>query len=366
MTFVIIMACAACLILLYYFLLSTYFPNDSKNDLSILHSDISPGVSVIIASKNGGGEILNLVKKLVRQDYPTFEVIVVDDFSTDGSIDHLYALKYSNLIILKATIDAPGKKAALSQAIASSKYPILLFTDADCMPPSDLWIKKMVQALVTSGEKEVVLGYGPLNADGNLVSKFARYETFLTAFQYMGYTGFGLPYMGVGRNLMYKKSLFEKVGGYSRHHHIASGDDDLFIKAVASGKNVEVCIDPDTFMYSDSKSNLHDFLQQKSRHISTSVHYKPAHQLLLGVHSAAHILFYTALIMILLFYQQWIIAALFICIFKFAGQILMGLKAMKILKVSDLVISMPFMDFLLYIYFLVVPVYSILSKNRWT
>jgi glycosyltransferase involved in cell wall biosynthesis len=366
LTFIIIMACAACLILLYYFLLYTYFPNENKNDISILHSGNSPGVSVIVATKNAGDNIFHLVKKLVLQDYHTFEVIVVDDFSTDGSIDHLYTLKHPNLIILKATVDAPGKKIALSQAIFISKYPVLLFTDADCMPQSDLWIKKMVQTLLSSADKDVVLGYGPLNAQENLVVRFARYETFFTAFQYLGYAGMGLPYMGVGRNLMYKKSLFEKAGGYSGHHHIASGDDDLFIKSVATGLNVGVCTDPETFMYSDSKSNIHDFLRQKSRHITTSMHYKPIHQLLLGIHPAAHIVFYTASIIVLLFYQQWIIVLLFISIFKFEGQIFMSLKAMKMLKVSDLVISLPLMDFLFYIYYLVLPVYSIFSKNRWT
>ncbi|MBK7634194.1 MAG: glycosyltransferase [Saprospiraceae bacterium] len=363
---IIIMVCAACLTLSYYGLLSRGFLREKKNLISSFSQEQYPHVSVIIASKNSGNQIYHLVQKILKQDYPIFEVMVIDDFSTDNSVEKLgTTLRDDNLVLLKAKYDTPGKKTALSQAIASSKYSVLLFTDADCMPTSDEWIKKMVQTLMTSVDKEVVLGYGPMIAQSNVISRFARYETFLTAFQYIGYADLGLPYMGVGRNLMYKKSVFESAGGFSGHHHIASGDDDLFVQSIVTGSNVAVCTDPDTFMYSEGKNNIKDFLMQKGRHVSTSLHYRPILQLLLGIFSAAHLLFYSSLIIVFLFYHQWIIIALAIFLFKLAGQIFLSHKVMKRLVVADLLVWTPFLDFLLFGYYLLVSVFGLLRKNKW-
>jgi glycosyltransferase involved in cell wall biosynthesis len=365
LTLIIVMVCTACLTLSYYGLLLRGFLKERKNSISSFNPEQYPSVSVIIASKNSGEQIRHLVQKILKQDYSTFEVIVIDDFSTDNSIEKLIAIQDENLVLLKAKHDAPGKKAALSQAIASSKYPILLFTDADCVPQSDKWIKKMVDTLLRTEDKAVVLGYGPIFPYDNILSRFARYETFLTAFQYIGFAGVGLPYMGVGRNLMYKKSVFESAGGFSGHHHVASGDDDLFVQSVVSGSNIAVCSDPDTFMYSNSKTSIKDFLMQKSRHISTSIYYKPIIKLLLGVFSAAHILFYPALILVLLFYHQWVIIAFAIFLIKLAGQILLSRIAMKRLAVGDLLIWTPFLDFLLFGYYISVSIFGLFRKNRW-
>lgn len=365
LSLIIIMASASCLTVSYYVLLARGFSGINKSETASVVQKKNEGVSVIIASKNSGDQIYQLVQKILKQDYPTFEVIVIDDFSTDKSGEKLIALQDKKLVLLKAKHDVPGKKSALSQAIASSTYPILLLTDADCMPQSDKWIKKMVDTLHSNVDKEVVLGYGPMIVHNNALSRFARYETFMTAFQYMGFAGIGLPYMGVGRNLMYKKSLFESAGGFSGHHHIASGDDDLFVQSAVTGINVAVCTDPDTFMYSDSKTSMTDFLMQKSRHITTSMYYKPMIKFRLGIFSAAHILFYSALILVLLFYHQWVIIALAILLVRVAGQVIMSRQAMKSLAVKDLLVWIPVLDFLLFGYYISVPIFGLLRKNRW-
>ena len=161
----------------------------------------------------------------------------------------------------------PGKKFPLSIGIKSSKHEILLLTDADCIPASENWIQKM-QAGFSEGI-EIVLGYGGYKKRKGLLNFLVRYEAFHTALQYLSMALGGLPYMGVGRNLAYKKSLFYQQKGFAAHHHLPGGDDDLFINSCASKRNTAVCIDQEAFTYSTPPATWKSWYLQKRRHNST-------------------------------------------------------------------------------------------------
>lgn len=362
---VIIMACAASISLMYYVALAHYFNLDTKQEPIEIDPINLLGVSVIISSKNAGDNVFTLATQLLQQDYPLYEVIIINDFSSDHSFELLKTISNDKLVLLQADADIPGKKYALTQAIEKATFPVLLFTDADCLPNSDQWIKRMQTCLTSSDANRIVLGYGPLYNQKNIVSNFSRFETFLTAFQYIGYAAAGLPYMGVGRNLMYYRSVFFESGGFEGHAHIASGDDDLFVHRAATPHNVAICYDPDTFMYSAPKSDIWSFLHQKSRHISTATHYRPLIKILLAFFSASHILFYSSLIGIFLFYYQWIGLPIVIYLTKILIQMVCCSNAMKKLDAKDLIAWFPIMDFLLFIYYLILPFVGIFRKNRW-
>ena len=256
-------------------------------------------ITVVIAAKD---EIDNLTRNLpaiLEQDYPKFEVIVVDDQSEDGTNDLLaeMALKYPHLKIITIEPhinDFKGKKLALTLAFKAANYEILLLTDADCVPLSNQWLKTM-QAGYRDKKTEIVLGFSLYKKYSGLLNLLIRYETFYTALQYFSLALSGKPYMGVGRNLSYKKSLFFNKKGFSPYLKIASGDDDLFVNMHSTKKNTQVQLTKDSFMISEPKRGWGEWFRQKRRHVSVSKYYKGGDKRRLGFLWFANFIFYIAI-----------------------------------------------------------------------
>ncbi len=278
----------ATLTLLWYYLF--FFVKASNHKAT--QSMSTPACSVIIAAKNERKNLEAHLPLILNQNYPEFEVIVVNDGSYDGSSDLLkvYAQQYGNLKLVDLQLDERyrrGKKFALTMGIKAAQHEHLLFTDADCKPSSKHWIKHMMQA---KGENPIVLGIAPLKHKMRLWSLMSQYETFHTALQYISYALRAKTYMGVGRNLSYTKSLFFENKGFASHQHVMSGDDDLFIQEVAKGHNVAVCLHPDSFMWSEAPANFGAYIRQKTRHLSTAKLYKLKFKNLLFNYSLAQLL----------------------------------------------------------------------------
>lgn len=253
-------------------------------------------VSVIICARDEDENLARNLPGVLVQEYPTtHEVIVVNDNSLDDSKYILAELKktFKRLQIIDLTQEAKliaGKKYPLSIGIKEAKHEVMLLTDADCVPASEHWIYKMQDAF--SNGVEVALGYGAYQKKPGFLNKVIRFETFHTALQYLGYALAGTPYMGVGRNLAYRKGLFFRNKGFSSINHIPSGDDDLFINKVATKHNTTVVIDPDAFTLSAPKETWKDWMRQKRRHYSTGKFYKSSHKFLLGLYTASFFFFY--------------------------------------------------------------------------
>lgn len=295
-------------------------------------------VSVIICARD---EADNLAKNLpgsLVQAYPTtHEVIVVNDNSYDDSKYLLEEFEHSfrQLKVVELKQEAkliPGKKFPLSIGIKTAKYEIVLLTDADCVPASEWWIDKMQQTY--DDETEIVLGYGAYHKKKGLLNKLVRWETFHTALQYLSYALAGKPYMGVGRNLSYKKTIFFRHKGFSAYNHVASGDDDLFINTAATKNNTKINIAPEAFTLSEPPATWRQWIKQKSRHYSTAKYYRPLHKFLLGLYSLSHFLFFPLLACSIIFFSwQW---ALFIFATRFTVQAVVLYPAMKKLNEKDL------------------------------
>jgi hypothetical protein len=273
------------------------------------HSQQHP-VSVIICARDEAARLVTHLPGALVQTYPsTHEVIVVNHNSLDDTRFLLDEFKktFKGLHIVNLEHEAigiPGKKYPLSMGIKEALYEIVLLTDADCIPASELWMQKMQDGYDKG--IEVVLGYGAYKRAPGVLNKIIRFDTFHTALQYLSYALAGQPYMGVGRNLSYKKDVFFRNKGFSAINHVPGGDDDLFINKVATRENTAIVIDKDTFTLSDPKKNFGEWFRQKGRHYSTAKYYKPRHKFLLGLYSLSHILFYPLLI-VSLFYD-WRVA----------------------------------------------------------
>lgn len=249
-------------------------------------------LSIIICAKNEADNLRQNLPKVLTQDYPDYEVIVVDDASTDdtAAILQSFAQQYTRLKIVTIGRDEerllPGKKFALNKAVAVAKNELLLLTDADCIPASGHWASLM--AVPLQGQKELVAGYGGYKKAAGWLNKFIRWETLHTFIQYSSYANTGIPYMAVGRNIAYKKALLLDAQQSELWATIPSGDDDLLIRATANRKNMTVVAEPDAFTYSDAKDNMKDWIAQKQRHVSTGKLYKVHSRFLLSLYGFSH------------------------------------------------------------------------------
>jgi len=359
--FIVLCSITAIQIFYYLFFFSrlAFFKNPTKN-ITQTHP-----VSVIICARDEAANLAkNLPGSLVQAYSTTHEVIVVNDNSFDDSKYLLeeFERNFKHLKILELKQEAkmiPGKKFPLSVGIKTAKHEIVLLTDADCVPSSEHWIEKIQESYDDS--TEIVLGYGAYHKKKGLLNRLIRWETFHTALQYLSYALAGKPYMGVGRNLSYKKVIFFRHKGFSSFNHISSGDDDLFINTAATKNNTKINISPEAFTLSDSPSNWNQWIKQKRRHYSTAKYYKPLHKFLLGLYSLSHFLFFPILITAIAFYSwQWSLLVFFI---RFIIQIIILYPSMKKLNEKDLFPFFILLDLWMFFYYFIFSI-TLLMKPR--
>ncbi len=307
-------------------------------------------ISVIVCAKNEEENVINFIPLLAEQNYPDFEIILIDDASSDTTLDIFeeFEKKYSNVRLVKVANNEAfwgNKKFALTLGIKAAKKDYLLFTDADCYPTSKDWITLMSSQFTM--HKTFVLGYGAYEkVKGSFLNKIIRFETMLTAVQYFSWAKIGRPYMGVGRNLAYKKDEFFKVNGFIDHMKIRSGDDDLFINQASKGNNTTCCYSPESFTYSKPKTTFKDWITQKKRHVATATFYKSFDRIQLSVFFISQILFLILPIILLSFQYEWIVVLSIIGFRYLFTWIILGFSAGK-LKEKDVMYWFPIIEIVL-------------------
>jgi cellulose synthase/poly-beta-1,6-N-acetylglucosamine synthase-like glycosyltransferase len=349
---VFILFCFFTLVQVFYYLF--FFLRLALYKAKTRSSSQTHAVSVIICARDEAANLAkNLPGSLVQAYSTTHEIIVVNDNSYDDSkyvLEEFYR-QFKQLHILELKQEAkliPGKKFPLSMGIKAARYEIVLLTDADCVPASEFWIQKMQDSF--DDDTEIVLGYGAFYKKPGLLNKIIRWETFHTALQYLSYAQAGLAYMGVGRNLSYKKTIFYRHKGFSAHNHVASGDDDLFINIAATRRNTKINIDKDTFTLSEPAKTWEQWFKQKSRHYSTGRFYKPLHKFLLGLYAFSHFVFYPLFILSLIFFSwKWALVAFGV---RFLLQMFIFYPVAKKLGETDIYPLFLFFDIWMFFYYL--------------
>ncbi len=358
---VFLIFCAAILVQVFFlfwfqFRLVFYKPSESSTTL--------PPVSVIICSRNEEENLIKNLPSVLAQNYPQFEVIVVNDQSGDGTQHVIRELskKYSNL----KTIEIPrnrhakfGKKMPLTIGIKGAKYDRVALIDADCHPTSNKWLQHLMSGY--SQGKEIVIGYSPYTREPGFLNRLIRFDTVSIGINYLSFALGGRPYMAVGRNMSYSRDLFFRVEGFKSHYHIQSGDDDLFIQDAATKKNVSVCIHPENFVMSGPKKTWSGWFQQKRRHYSTSSEYRLINKFFLGIFTLTMFLTLFTLVILLIGYEWW---GLVLAIFglRTAMYWLVNGILFRRLDAGDLVKFFPLLELL---HFCVMPfVYYSVKGNR--
>lgn len=273
----------------------------------LFHKPVDPEiarvpVSVIICARNEEENLRNNLPLILEQDYPDFEVVVINDCSTDGTEKYLDKLKEEYPALKYTTIKedkkfSHGKKLALTIGIKAAQNDLLLMTDADCRPESNHWIKVMQQNF--SEGTDITLGYGGYSEKKGLLNTVIRFETLYIALQYFNYALAGMPYMGVGRNLSYRKALFFENKGFASHSHLVSGDDDLFVNEVATRRNTRIEISPESHTRSESAKTWKEWYYQKKRHLTTGPGYRFLVKFLLSLEVLSRLLFYAGFVFLL-------------------------------------------------------------------
>ncbi len=270
-------------------------------------------ITTIICAKD---ELTNLKSNLpyiMQQDYLNNQILLADDFSTDGTPQFIKEIDNNKLNVEHYEVkqNKHGKKQALAEALAHSDTDYVLLTDADCRPESKHWAQSMAEQ-VDNEHIKLVLGYAPLRSKSTLLSKWCHFEAWVVAVQYLSYAAKGVPYMGVGRNMLYDKTCIP-IDAICKYGHLASGDDDLTIMQMATKDNTTINLDSKSYVYSDAPADLTAYWNQKVRHYSTASSYKGIHKALLGIYSFSQILVYIGLILLVI-WGQWRWAMLLACI----------------------------------------------------
>lgn len=332
-------------------------------------SEKIPGVSIVISAKNEVDNLKKLIPILLNQKFGSYEIILVDDKSTDETYDYAIELDQKESSFKLVRIDSTpdhinNKKYALTIGIRAAKFDHILFTDADCFPESEYWLKEMSQGF-TSDKKKFVIGYSQYYHAKGLLNVFIKYETMFTAIQYVGIGLLGNPYMGVGRNIAYRKSFFLDNNGFGKYKGVVGGDDDLIVNQFARRRNTSFMLTPESTMYSNPKANWSEFIMQKTRHLSVGKHYRRTDKLLLGLLSFSKIIFWISFFAVIMsVYQTYFVLGGFLLVMVSLLTSLLVLKN----KTGDksVIWMLPFLDFIFIFYYISTGLKVLFTKKvRW-
>lgn len=256
-------------------------------------------VSVVVCARDAYDQLTELIPTLLSQDYPQFEVVVVNDCSDDETEEYLKDLERREPRVKPVQLRQHlnffnGKKFPLSMGIKSASHDLLVLTDADCRPTSNQWLRSVVNHY--DHGTEVVIGYSRYRRTGGLLNLLMRFDALQNGLMYLSSALAGKPYMGVGQNLSYRQRLFFRNKGFISHYTMASGDDDVFISQVANKKNTRVQIDADNTIESMAPSSPSAWVRERRRRYSTISMYHRGTRSLMALHYWSQFLFYACLI----------------------------------------------------------------------
>lgn len=327
------------------------------------------GVSIIVCAKNEYQNLQKLLPALYSQSYSPFEIIVVNDKSTDETQIFLIKEKELHKNLKVVNIDNTpahinSKKYGLSLGIKQASYDTLLLTDADCIPKNANWISVMTEKFNNSSTK-IALGYCQYKSYPGLLNLFIRFETLYTAIQYLSLALAGSPYMGVGRNMAYSKKFFLDKKGFTDYLKVTGGDDDLFVNKNATRHNTAAVVNVDGIVYSEPKKTWGAYFRQKKRHLSVGKYYNFGDRVRIGLLYLSQLLFWVLFIVLLLFWQEpyFVIGGF---VLRMAVQYLIFFKASRKLEGEFKFWALPVLDVLYVMYYIATGISALASRDiKW-
>lgn len=310
-------------------------------------------VTILVSAHNEFKNLKTLIPKLFEQDYPNYEVLIVNDRSTDRTkrlLEEMMAIypKLRSVTIKYTPNHVTAKKFAMTLGIKVTKNDIILLTDADCRPNSNQWVRK-ITAPVRENNKTFALGYSGYEKEKGFLNSWIQYETLLTVLYYFSFGLWKAPFMGVGRNLCYRRSFFMEVKAFKDLWHIEGGDDDLFVNKYATGKNTAVVLDPESNTTSIPKKTVKEYLVQKKRHLHAGKYYRSEDKQKIGFFTLSHALFWLGGLGLMIYFgidKSWehfsivfgiilLRSVIMVAVFSSSSKKIQGTKAPKNIWILD-------------------------------
>lgn len=339
---------------IYYLGLYSKLYTHSKAASSTILNTENPPLSVIIVAKDAAHELQENLPSILEQDYPEFEVIVIYDHSADDCDDVLKLLedKYPNLyhtFIPDSARYISHKKLGITMGIKASRHDWLVFTESNCHPQSNRWLKQMARNFTPA--TEIVLGYSNYEKASGWFNKKITFDTLLNSMRYLGMAIAGHPYMGTGRNLAYRKSLYYKQKGFASHLNLQRGEDDLFINETANGHNTRVETSPESLIRISMPKYKRIWCEEKISYAATSRLFKGTARYLMGFETCSRLLFYAVTIttiVISIFLHQWITLGIAVLLWatRFVMQLIVFRKTAQAFGERKFCALLPVFDFL--------------------
>ena len=326
-------------------------------------NDLSPKVSVIVCLHNEAQNLPKLIISLLNQRYSNYNIILVNDRSTDETADiikNCSSKKITSVNITETPANWDHKKHALQTGINIANGEYLLLTDGDCLPKDTHWVESMIKQ--TSNHSSV-LGASFYKKEKGILNSFIQFETYYTAHQFLGLASQGIPYMGLGRNLLYSKSAFEQSNNLHKHKNHRGGDDDILIQPMLNKLNTTYSLE--TYTVSTPEKTWTSYFNQKTRHLKSGMIYPLKIKILLFWLLFTHcMVYYTSIFG--LFSIHFRIAILFglllrivFLLFKFDS---LAKEVGYPIRKRDIILG----DILFPVYFPIVGFFSIVLKTvRW-
>ena len=303
LSFIILIAFFICLViqLVYHWGIFSKVAFFKKGGRPKLNEELEP-VSVVICARDAYEYLIDLIPALLNQDYPNFEVVVVNDCSDDETEEYLKDLERKEPRVKPVQLKQHlnffnGKKFPLSMGIKSAQNDLIVLTDCNCMPVNDQWLRSVVNCY--NNRTEIVIGYSPLVHKKSSLNRIMRFDALQNGLLYLSAAMKRHPYMGIGKNLSYRKELFYRNQGFISHYTTSVGEDDLFINQTATKKNTEVLIDAENAILTTPTSSFHLWMRQKASRYSTVSQYDSGSRIYLSLFYISQFFFYASFIALL-------------------------------------------------------------------
>lgn len=330
----------------------------SNNVLSDKVKEVSnkalPGISIIITAKNEAENLRANLPSILNQDYPNLQVVVVDNASTDSTNDVLsnFRSNHPNLYITYIPINSENvnhKKLALTIGIKAAIHDILLFIEPDTKPLSDQWVYEYAKSFDKGAD--VVLGCCQIKLNKSYFKKHILFDNMFSGIKYVSMTLAKKPYMGVGRNMAYRKNLFFDNKGFSCVLNIEDGEDNVFINRIATKENTTIVISPESMVVSNAIEDFSSWRRIKTKYLATQKHYRRNATKIFTCELFSRYAFYllfATLCVIAAFTPLKVVGLLAVLLFlvRYAVQMVVINKNSAIYNAGKFYFSLPLLDFL--------------------
>ncbi len=343
----------------------------AKNTEQIMTDKKAKPVSVIVYAHGEPDDLRSNLPVLLNQDYPDYEIIVVNDGSDADCEDvlKLFSNEYKNLYYTYVPVDTQylsHKKLALTMGIKAARHDILLFTEADCRPLGPKWIKSMADSYTP--ETDIILGFCAYRHTKGFLHKLIAYDNLTDGLQMVSSALSRHPFTGNGRNLSYHKELFFAHKGYSKSLNLHAGADDLFINEVSNPTNTQVQLSSDSIIEMNKIGNSGIWREMKASRAATKHFYKGCSLAFYRMETVSYLLFGIAAIATFIFglLGNWLLSILAgsLLLLRFTAKALVYKKSALLLQQKPLTAWLPLLEIAQPAYDIYVRIYRVFNGKK--